>query len=257
MPGDAHDYGEMGKLDAAALGTGVDAEGDEAIVPRRLFVPPNLFFIGTVNVDESTYMFSPKVLDRAFTIELNSTDLDALSGQVPRGGDLDLIRWNGRLAPPAQPRKADWEWLSTVEEGRYVADVKSCQAVLARHARHFGYRVATEIARFVRLAIEQCGDPATAARAALDLAILQKVLAKLHGTRQELGSVLDDLQRIALLGSKDVAFDPAAWVYRAADSTVEPKDEASDLDALFPRSAAKLWRMRERLRESGFASWIE
>src|SRR5205823_4057895 len=34
-------------------------------VPPRLALPANLFIVGTVNVDETTYMFSPKVLDRA------------------------------------------------------------------------------------------------------------------------------------------------------------------------------------------------
>ncbi|MEE1150468.1 MAG: hypothetical protein UH242_05870, partial [Methanobrevibacter sp.] len=37
-----------------------------------LTLPNNLFIIGTVNVDETTYMFSPKVLDRANTIEFDS-----------------------------------------------------------------------------------------------------------------------------------------------------------------------------------------
>ena len=32
-------------------------------------IPTNLIVVGTVNVDETTYMFSPKVLDRAFTFE--------------------------------------------------------------------------------------------------------------------------------------------------------------------------------------------
>lgn len=44
-------------------------------VPRKLKVPGNVLFTGTVNVDETTYMFSPKVLDRAFTIEFDRVDL--------------------------------------------------------------------------------------------------------------------------------------------------------------------------------------
>ena len=44
-------------------------EGDPVGVPRSLPYPQNLFVIGTVNVDETTYMFSPKVLDRAHVIE--------------------------------------------------------------------------------------------------------------------------------------------------------------------------------------------
>jgi 5-methylcytosine-specific restriction endonuclease McrBC GTP-binding regulatory subunit McrB len=39
-----------------------------ATIPPNLHIPSNVFFTGTVNVDETTYMFSPKVLDRAFTI---------------------------------------------------------------------------------------------------------------------------------------------------------------------------------------------
>lgn len=38
-------------------------------VPAKLKFPSNLFIIGTVNIDETTNMFSPKVLDRANTIE--------------------------------------------------------------------------------------------------------------------------------------------------------------------------------------------
>ncbi|MCS7198809.1 MAG: hypothetical protein N2327_04565 [Caldimicrobium sp.] len=42
------------------------------IIPQKLYLPPNLYFIGTVNIDETTYMLSPKVLDRAFTIEFDA-----------------------------------------------------------------------------------------------------------------------------------------------------------------------------------------
>src|SRR5690606_16502370 len=38
-------------------------------LPSTLTLPSNLFIIGTVNIDETTNMFSPKVLDRANTIE--------------------------------------------------------------------------------------------------------------------------------------------------------------------------------------------
>jgi len=42
-------------------------------VPAQLYLPSNLFIIGTVNIDETTNMFSPKVLDRANTIEFRIT----------------------------------------------------------------------------------------------------------------------------------------------------------------------------------------
>lgn len=40
-------------------------------------IPQNLIVVGTVNMDETTFSFSRKVLDRAMTIEMNEVDLDA------------------------------------------------------------------------------------------------------------------------------------------------------------------------------------
>lgn len=49
-------------------------EGDRwELLPQKIHLPQNLFVIGTVNVDETTYMFSPKVLDRANVIECRTT----------------------------------------------------------------------------------------------------------------------------------------------------------------------------------------
>lgn len=42
---------------------------------KRLAIPQNLIVIGTVNMDETTFSFSRKVLDRAMTIEMNEVDL--------------------------------------------------------------------------------------------------------------------------------------------------------------------------------------
>lgn len=44
---------------------------------ETLRYPSNLFVVGTVNIDETTYMFSPKVLDRANVIEF-SPDKDSV-----------------------------------------------------------------------------------------------------------------------------------------------------------------------------------
>ena len=42
---------------------------------KQLSIPQNLFVVGTVNMDETTFSFSRKVLDRAMTIEMNEVDL--------------------------------------------------------------------------------------------------------------------------------------------------------------------------------------
>src|SRR5262249_12255448 len=56
---------------------------DDEVPPQELKLPPNLYVIGTVNMDETTHAFSPKVLDRAFTIELS--DVDFLGYQLIGG----------------------------------------------------------------------------------------------------------------------------------------------------------------------------
>ncbi|MDN3015796.1 AAA family ATPase [Paenibacillus sp. BSR1-1] len=48
-------------------------------IPSKLEIPLNIFVIGTVNVDETTYMFSPKVLDRANLIEFNDVNILSIS----------------------------------------------------------------------------------------------------------------------------------------------------------------------------------
>ncbi|MDO4211177.1 MAG: hypothetical protein Q4D23_05615 [Bacteroidales bacterium] len=43
---------------------------------KGICIPQNLIVIGTVNMDETTFSFSRKVLDRAMTIEMNEVDLE-------------------------------------------------------------------------------------------------------------------------------------------------------------------------------------
>lgn len=44
---------------------------------KGLTLPPNLIVIGTVNMDETAFSFSRKVLDRAMSIEMNEVDYDS------------------------------------------------------------------------------------------------------------------------------------------------------------------------------------
>ena len=54
---------------------------------ERLTIPENLFVVGTVNMDETTFSFSRKVLDRAMTIEMNEVDL---KGGLEAGGSAEF-----------------------------------------------------------------------------------------------------------------------------------------------------------------------
>ena len=50
----------------------------ENIEGNNISIPENLYIIGTVNMDDTTFAFSRKVLDRANTIEFSEVDLELL-----------------------------------------------------------------------------------------------------------------------------------------------------------------------------------
>ena len=276
-------------------------EGQKGLkVPQNLRVPNNVFFTGTVNVDETTYMFSPKVLDRAFTIEFHRVDLEGyttgVSSDEPSGLDLDSSG-DLRLKPYVKTDRGDWEKFSKLRGGYFYRTLLQLQRILEPEHRHFGYRVANEIARFVNLAREQSADGGKAAEAAFDLALLQKVLPKFHGTQQELEPLLEKLFRFAVLRSDrargtDDDFELDKWM--VVNGRLMPKgekkpvagggvdgdeagvesggseraavehgsDEATaarenGLSPVFPRTGAKVLRMLQRLQQRGFTSFIE
>lgn len=227
-------------------------------VPRRLRIPPNLFFTGTVNIDETTHMFSPKVLDRAFTLEFNEVDLRGLG--APDGGEegLALERFPGQLQLHGRPSAAHWAQLGALN-GELQQLVIELHELLQRENRHFGYRVANEIAAFVTLAAAQAGSDAETLRASLDLALLQKVLPKFHGTQQELERPLGELLSFTIGGQVGGSHEAEDW--HSVRGRLVPRPDPSRTALLpppvLPRTAAKVWRMLRRLRAQGFTSFME
>jgi hypothetical protein len=118
--------------------------------------------------------------------------------------------------------------------------------------------VANEISRFVNLAADQAGNEDEVLWAALDVAVLSKVLPKMHGTQQELEGTLTRLFAYSLnleAGVDDSASD-TEWAVlegQLVPNKEEPAPPAPDL----PRTSMKLWRMLTRLRQQGFTSFIE
>ena len=241
-------------------------KSDAGAIPKHLAVPANVYFTGTVNVDETTYMFSPKVLDRAFTLELNLVDLEAfgatrLAGETGADGGLGRVKLPHPFHTGRPPTSEDWEAFGALEQGRLRRSVLDLHGILAEDNRHFGYRVANEIARFLVLADGQGPDDEGHREAALDLAILLKVLPKLHGTQQELEGLLGRLFEFAVTGEPPAdgagrAMMDRDWEVRG-DRLEFTGDDEDAVAPLLPRSAAKLWRMQRRLSRQGFTSFIE
>lgn len=216
-------------------------ETESTVIPRRVSVPKNVFFSGTVNVDETTYMFSPKVLDRANVIEFNEVELrnypvtDSTPGVFRLRTGVDVGDVLGAARPPSP---ADWSELPEFYKNR----LRLVHGVLAPYHLHFGYRVANEIARYMNLAAEFVGSEGM--DIAFDLQLLQKVFPKLAGNRARLERPLSEL----LAWCRDPDYP---------ESTELSVGSEQPGPAVYPRSAAKLSRMLETLRTTGFVSFVE
>ena len=231
-------------------GKEVEAE-DGRSIPGKIHIPPNVFFTGTVNVDETTYMFSPKVLDRANVIEFNEVDLDEYSGGVSHDDTFSLDDPDVREAlmdsetTPFCSREDYNKFKEIVEE-----ETSPFQELLNRlkpYNLHFGYRVVNEMSRFVWIAQGACGDHFKLSDA-IDIQILQKVLPKFHGTQGKLEQPLADLLYFCYGESQ-----------RGERPVQEMIQKALDLDkeAAYPRSAQKIARMINNLKIQGYTSFIE
>lgn len=64
--------------------------------PARLSIPEGLVFFGTINVDETTNLPSPKFLDRSFVVQIADTPLPAALPKPRKGGkrEGDGLGWS-------------------------------------------------------------------------------------------------------------------------------------------------------------------
>ena len=206
----------------------------ETTVPHELALPENLFIIGTVNVDETTYMFSPKVLDRANVIEFRAThDQMAAFLDDPSGINLQALTAQGAAFAQAFVRRsnADADIATLVDDAgtaqgpRLKLDLLALFTALAEIGAEFGFRTAKEIARFMVIHKELSGT-SWQYKDALDAQVLQKLMPKLHGSARKLDGVLNALSLFATANS-------------------------------LPLTLEKVNRMQLRLKRDGFTSFAE
>lgn len=185
-------------------------------VPPRVKVPDNLWVIGTMNVDETTYMFSPKVLDRAQVLEF-------------------------RVKAEAMKKYLD---------GRQVDAVKALNKFfpeLAKVGAEFGYRTADEFCSFVGKAISLGSVPEDA----VDAAIMQKLLPKLHGPRRQLEKPLMALWALCLKPDTQ----PSVETLAKCEGEIDVFPYANN--CRYPVSAEKIARLYKSAKDNGFASYAE
>ena len=211
---------------------------------KRLTIPQNLIVVGTVNMDETTFSFSRKVLDRAMTVEMNEVNL-----------------WSGlknRYEPIGKQSKETLigeavEAVDIYESHKEVCDIcldylEKVNAELERTPFKVAYRTRNEVLLYVvnNLQYNKAEDGGELPREyviakALDEVTSMKILSRIEGDESRVSKgFLDSLSATIKEGLSLISG-------RGDGAEGEPKEE--------PISLAKLEEMAKRLAASGYTSY--
>lgn len=150
--------------------------------PAEIRLGENIIFCGTINVDESTYRLSDKVLDRANLIKLQDSDFSVYDDERPVFIVVDVT-----LVDKPKPQGLTDDELSLLDELN-----EKLKNVNPRFC--FAHRVVNQISRYLDAIPENEIDYTR--EKALDKLIVQKILPKVRGTEEQvrdlIGYIEDD-----------------------------------------------------------------
>jgi len=256
-----------GALKLHSAGMAKTREGVE--VAGSIDFPENLFVIGTVNIDETTYMFSPKVLDRANVIEIHAdeTALKNVLNGVPGEAATEARDFGISFIDAARiirNEEEDDDLPLLPESVRNAAADRLLELfrLMKRGRGEFGFRTGREVLAYLRTAHFLTPEAERAAWAtkeggwlvALDTQILQKILPKLHGSRTRLAPLLGALATYCATGQEAYALEHFP---EGGNSPKRGLNDARNIpNPTFKASYQKLERMIEVLVEEQFVSFI-
>lgn len=236
-----------------ALYSEKDAEIISYLKDNGLSLPDNLFVIGTVNMDDTTHQFSRKVIDRAFTIEMNGGNMADMFNDESKS--LLEYRNEDDVVPLATFRPKfvrAYEVLDDVRYAKYAetiktkipellgnsdgtADEDSINGVLNNTPFRVSYRVQNELVLYLSVLIEQAGYPeeidSLIGEAVLAI-LLEKVLPRVQGEQKQLATKND---------SSNVLKDLKAFVAK----NFAPSE--GETNGLYQKVVSKLDEMDEKL----------
>jgi energy-coupling factor transporter ATP-binding protein EcfA2 len=154
---------------------------------KGITIPDNLYIIGTVNMDDTTFAFSRKVLDRANTIEFSEVNLESLDFMEENAESINVnnsfLKTN--FLNIKDSINTDKPYVEKIN--KKIVEINN---ILKPHSKHFGYRVRDEIV-FYMLENHLAGllDEDTA----FDYQIMQKILPTIIGSDECIKDILIQL----------------------------------------------------------------
>lgn len=208
-------------------------------------LPQNLIVVGTVNMDETTFSFSRKVLDRAMTIEMNEVDLNGgLDSRYERIGKLGATELIGTAVEGV-------DVYGTYKDvcDRAISYLQKINEKLEGTPFKIAYRTRNEVLLYVvnNLPYNQIeGDDESTYKEefviarALDEITNMKILSRIEGDESKVNEeFLKNLQETIKVG---------------LESVFEELFDEDDDDVYTSVSLAKLDEMKKRL-DSGYTSF--
>lgn len=172
---------------------GINNNGDaeklySQFIKNGIQIPNNLVVMGTVNMDESTYSFSRKVLDRAMTIEMNNIDL--YSGLDIENNELsyptEYISYDSIIGSLTIGAEVFRKFDKSEEVLNYL---QSLNKILEGSPFKIAYRVRDEFLIYAFHNNKKNRDFGKA----LDVLTSMKVLSRLEGDETKVKQILEDL----------------------------------------------------------------
>lgn len=205
-----------------------------------VILPENLYVVGTVNMDETTFPFSKKVLDRANTIEFSYVDLmpQAVTDQNVNALNLSNEFLKSKYLILQQcGNEAD-----AVEQ--YCTELKTVNEILQEANAHIGYRIRDEIVFYL---LNNKETNLISESDAFDNELLQKVLPRIQGSSASIKTMLCELFKFC-------AGDYEGY-QAETDISAKMLKKAENPDCKYKKSAKKIAFMVRRYEEDGFTSY--
>ena len=219
-----------------------DKKLQDQFLNEGISIPQNLIVVGTVNMDETTFSFSRKVLDRAMTIEMNKVDL--MAGLTNRHDNIGKIEFADIIGKAV-------EGVDVYAAHKGVCDkaityLKSINAALDKTPFKVAYRTRNELLLYVVNNLSWKTDNEledfVIARA-LDEITCMKILTRIEGDETKVSAnFLDNLGNAIKSGLVEI------------DKDLLQANKSHKGDAYQPISLDKLEEMKER-QKSGYTSF--
>jgi hypothetical protein len=195
-------------------------------------------------MDETTFPFSKKVLDRANTIEFSHVDL------TPQFEDFSIQPSKQNLENSFLKTEylllshcADEDKADAIRE--ICSELQDINNILSRASAHVGYRVRDEIAFYL---LNNKKYELLSNNEAMDNEIIQKILPRIQGSSVAVKNMLCDL-------FKHCAGDFEGYQTANDDISAIMIKATLNSDCKYKKSAEKIAYMVRRFEEDGFTSY--